>query len=139
MRSNPKCIASNNFMVINRDVFVKNRSWSNLTYLFWKYTKQGTAIGVGQFPAGFQNVIFSTDVRDFIYNMTNDCTIISNTIITNNMLLHVSTFKMSSSGSSLCLAKITYRFSGLSKMKLLKCKMINLNKMLIVQRNKRFA
>ena len=43
MRSNPKCIASNNFMVINRDVFVKNRSWSNLTYLFWKYTKQGTA------------------------------------------------------------------------------------------------
>ena len=36
-----------------------------------------------------------------IYNLTNDCTIISNTIITNNMLLHVSTFKMSSSGSSL--------------------------------------
>ena len=27
-----------------------------------------------------------------IYNLTNDCAIISNTIITNNMLLHVSTF-----------------------------------------------
>ena len=26
-----------------------------------------------------------------IYNLTNDCTIISNTIITHNMLLHVST------------------------------------------------
>ena len=78
-----------------------------------------------------------------IYNLINDCTIaqirISNTIITNNMLLHVSTFKMSSSGSSLCLAKITYRFSGLSKMKLLKYEMINFNKMLIVQRNKKFA
>ena len=37
-----------------------------------------------------------------IYNLTNYCTIIPNTIITNNMLLHVSTFKMSSSGSSLC-------------------------------------
>ena len=48
-----------------------------------------------------------------IYSLTNNCTIISNTIITNNMLLHVSTFKMSSSGSLLCLAKITYRFSGL--------------------------
>ena len=50
------------------------------------------------------------------------------------MLLHVSTFKMSSSGSSLCLAKITYRDFGLGKIKLLKYKMINLNKMLIVQR-----
>ena len=38
----------------------------------------------------------------------------------NNMLLYVSTFKMSSSGSSLCLAKITYRISDLSKIKLLK-------------------
>ena len=57
----------------------------------------------------------------------------------NNILLHVSTFKMSSSGSSLCLDKITYRFSGLSKIKLLKYKMMNINKMLIVQRNKRFA
>ena len=74
-----------------------------------------------------------------IYSLTNDCTIISNTIITNNTLLHVSTFKMSSSGSSLCLAKITYRFSGLSKIKLLKYKMINFNKMLIVQPNKRFT
>ena len=55
------------------------------------------------------------------------------------MLLHVSTFKMSSSGSSLCLAKITYRFFGLGKIKLLKHKTISLNKMLIVQRNKRFA
>ena len=45
--------------------------------------------------------------------MTNDWTNISNTIIKNNMLLHVSTFKMSSSGSSLCLTKITYRFLGL--------------------------
>ena len=56
----------------------------------------------------------------FINNLTNDCTIISNTIITNNMLLHVSAFQISSSGSSLCLAKSTYRFSGLSKRKLLK-------------------
>ena len=55
------------------------------------------------------------------------------------MLLHVSTFKMSSSGSSLRLAKITYRFSGLCKIKLLKYKMINFNEMLIVQRNKSFA
>ena len=57
----------------------------------------------------------------------------------NKMLLHVSTFKMSSSGSSLCLAKITYRFFGLDKIKLLKYKMINVNKMLIVQRDKRSA
>ena len=55
------------------------------------------------------------------------------------MLLHVSTFKMSSSGSSLCLAKITYRFYGLSKIKLLKHKMMHFNKMLIVQRYKRFV
>ena len=55
------------------------------------------------------------------------------------MLLHVSTFKMSSSWSLLCLAKITYIFSGLSKMKLLKYKMIYFNKILIVQRNKRFC
>ena len=68
----------------------------------------------------------------FIYNLTSDCTNNSNTIITNNMLLHVSTFKVSSSGSSLCLAKITYRFFGLGKIKLLKYKMINVNKMLIV-------
>ena len=74
-----------------------------------------------------------------VYKLTIDCTIISNTVITNNMLLHVSTFKMSSSGSSLCLAKITYRFSGLSKIKLLKYKMINFNKTLIVQRNIWFA
>ena len=37
------------------------------------------------------------------------------------------------------LAKITYGFSGLGKIKLLKYKMINFNKMLIVQRNKRFC
>ena len=43
-----------------------------------------------------------------IYNLTNDWTIISNTIITNSMLLHVSTFKMSSSGSSLRLALLAY-------------------------------
>ena len=55
------------------------------------------------------------------------------------MLLHVSTFKMLSSGSSLCLAKIMYRFSGLSKIKLLKYKMINFNKTLIEQRGKGFA
>ena len=48
------------------------------------------------------------------------------------MRRHFSTFKMPSSGSSLCLAKITYRFSGLIKMKLLKYKMIDFNKMLIV-------
>ena len=63
----------------------------------------------------------------------------SNTIITNNRLVHVSTFKMSSSGSTLCLAKIKYRFFGLSKIKLLNYKMINFNKMLIVQHDKRFA
>ena len=74
-----------------------------------------------------------------IYNLTNDCTIISNTVITNNMLLRVLTFKMSSSESSLCPVKITYRFSGLSKIKLLKYEMINFNKMLIVQRDKRFV
>ena len=55
------------------------------------------------------------------------------------MLLHVSTFTMSSSGSALCLDKITYRFSGLGKIKLLNYKMMNFNKMLIVQRNKRSA
>ena len=55
------------------------------------------------------------------------------------MLLHVSTFKMPSSGSSLRLTKIAYTFSGLSKIKLLKYKMINFNKTLTVQRNKRFA
>ena len=55
------------------------------------------------------------------------------------MLLHVSTFKMSSSGSSLCLTKMTYRFLGLGKIKLLKYKMINFNKILIVHRDKSFA
>ena len=55
------------------------------------------------------------------------------------MLLHVSKTKMSSSGSSFCLTKITYRFFGLGKIKLLKYKMVNFNKMLIVQRDKRFA
>ena len=68
--------------------------------------------------------------------LTNDCTIMSNTTVTNNVLLHVSTFKMPSSGSSLCLAKITYRFSGLNKIKMLKYKIINFNKLLIVQRDK---
>ena len=62
-------------------------------------------------------VILVTLCLFFIYNSTNDCTITSNTIITNNVLLHVSTFKMSSSGSSLCLAKITHTFSGVSKIK----------------------
>ena len=47
--------------------------------------------------------------------------------------------KMSSSGSSLLLAKITYRFLGLGKIKLLKYKLIDFNGMLIVQRNKRLA
>ena len=74
----------------------------------------------------------------FIYNLTNDFTIISNTIITNNMLLHVSTFKMSSSGSSLRLTKITYRYLGLGKIKLLEYKIMCCNKMLIVQRDKEF-
>ena len=55
------------------------------------------------------------------------------------MFLDVSTFKMSSSGGLLCLAKTTYRFFGLGEIKLLKYKMINFNKMLIVQRDKRFA
>ena len=72
----------------------------------------------------------------FIYNLTNDCT---NTIFTNNMLLHVSTFKMSLSGSSLRLTKITYRYIGLDKIRFWKYKMINFNKMLILQRDKRFA
>ena len=55
------------------------------------------------------------------------------------MLVHVSTFQIPSSGSSLCPAKIIYRFSGLSKINLLKYKMMNFNKMLIVQRDERFA
>ena len=74
-----------------------------------------------------------------IYNLTTDCTIMLNTIVTNNMLLSVSTFKMSSSGSSVCLTKITYRYLGLGKIKLLKYEMINFNKMLIVQRDKSFS
>ena len=44
-----------------------------------------------------------------------------------NMLLHVSTFKMSSSGSSLCFAEITYRFFWFYKIKLFKNKIINYN------------
>ena len=66
--------------------------------------------------------LFLNQYRGFfnIYNFTNDYIIISNKIITKNMLLHVSTFKMSSSGSYLFLAKITYRIFGLSKIKLLK-------------------
>ena len=54
----------------------------------------------------------------------------------NNTLLHVSTFKMPTPGSSLCLAKITYRFLGFGKIKLLKYKSINFNKMSTVQLNK---
>ena len=38
-----------------------------------------------------------------------------------------------------CALLITYRFSGLSKINLLKYKIINFNKMLIVERNKSFA
>ena len=53
----------------------------------------------------------------------------------NNMLLHVSTFKMWSSGSSLCLAKITYRFLGLGKIKLLKYKLINFNNVILARHN----
>ena len=71
-----------------------------------------------------QRPVLTNSGWKFIYNLTNDCTIISNSVITNNMLLHVSTFKMSSSGNSLCLTKITYRFSALSKIKLLKYKML---------------
>jgi hypothetical protein len=41
------------------------------------------------------------------------------------MLLHVSTFKISSSGSSLRLAEIAYGFFGLGRIKLLKYKMVN--------------
>ena len=52
------------------------------------------------------------------------------------MLLHVSTFKMSSSESSLCLAKLHTDFLVLVKYS---CQNINFNKVLIVQRNKRFA
>ena len=52
------------------------------------------------------------------------------------MLLHVPTLKISFSWSSLCLAKITYRFSGLCKRKLLKYKLGNFNKTSLVQRNK---
>ena len=55
------------------------------------------------------------------------------------MLLHVSTFKMSSSGNSLCFAKVTYRYHSLGKIKLLKYNIINFDKMFIVQRNKSFA
>ena len=107
---------------------------SRLRQASFKYLRNVTAL---EDFAGCKK-IHDVKLRPHIYNLANDCTIISNSIITNNMLLHVSTFKMSS-GSSLCLAKITYTFSGLSKIKLLKYKMINFNKMLIVQRNKRFA
>ena len=81
----------------------------------------------------------NTENTFFVYNLTNDCTIISNTIITNNMLLHVSTFKLSSSESSLYLTKITYGYLCLGKIKLLKYKMRNVNKMFTVQRDKKFA
>jgi hypothetical protein len=40
------------------------------------------------------NLYRNHDNSSFIYNLTSDCTIISNTIIINNMLLHVSTSKM---------------------------------------------
>ena len=63
---------------------------------------------------------YTSTVHSLLFrNLTDDCTTISKTI-TNNMLLHVSTFKMPSSGSPLCLTKITYRFLGLGKIKLLK-------------------
>ena len=42
-------------------------------------------------------------------------------------------------GAHCALLKVHTEFSGLSKMKLLKYKMLNFNKMLIVQRNKRFG
>ena len=42
-------------------------------------------------------------------------------------------------GAHCALLKLHTDFSGLSKMKLLKYKTINFNKMLIVQRNKGFA
>ena len=129
--------------------------WRGLRIVMWQHT-EGTEAQYLIFAAASKAMVlnfyklleYTTEIFLFwyqgraffiIYNLTNDCTIISDTIITNKMLLHVSTFKMSSSESSLCLAKITYRFSGLSKIKLLKHKMINFSKLLIVQRNKRFA
>ena len=51
---------------------------------------------------------YSSNIYFFIYNLINDIAQLYQTkIITNNMLLHVSTFTMSSSGSALCLDKIT--------------------------------
>ena len=117
----------------------KNKTKIMPAAVLWGYGTRFTERYSGKLQIFF-SLIFIYSLKHhtlhFIYNLTNDCTIISNTIITNNMLLHVSTFKMSSSGSSLCLTKISYRFSGLSKIKL-KYK-INFNKMLIVQLDKTF-
>ena len=59
----------------------------------------------------------------FIFNSTNECTEMSVTItveITNKLLRHVSTHEVSSSGSSLVLAKITYECTEMCK-NVLKC------------------
>ena len=55
----------------------------------------------------------------FIFNSTNECTQMSVTIvleITNKLLRHVSTHEVSSSGSSLVLAKITYECIEMCKL-----------------------
>ena len=55
----------------------------------------------------------------FIFNSTNECTEMSVTItveITNKLLRHVSTHGVSSSGSSLVLAKITYECTEMCKL-----------------------
>ena len=77
----------------------------------FKMSSSGSSFCLAKITYRFSGVS-KIKLLKYIYILINDCTIISNTIITNNTLLHVSTFKMSSSGSSFCLVKITYRFSA---------------------------
>jgi hypothetical protein len=55
------------------------------------------------------------------------------------MLLHVSTFKSHPQGAHCALLKLHTDFMALVKLKLLKYKMMNIIKMLIVQHYKRYA
>ena len=64
------------------------------------------------------HIIPSTFIA-IIFNSTNECTQMSVTIIveiTNKLLRHISTHEVSSSGSSLVLAKITYECTEMCKL-----------------------
>ena len=102
--------------------FIYIRMRKNVSCFFENSNKNSSSVKDAEFPISRVNISFQEIIRYiklirifFIYKWTDDCTIIWKTIIMTNMLLHVSTCKMSSSESSLCLAKLHVEFLVLVK------------------------